>query len=155
MFKPNMLFTLKPLISTHNVMSHLCSYRGVYILSVILWMLVLNSLPLMYWQFVLITPLICLTISCGIQPTCCCYCDNGSVVFSLLIVVTMAMRVLHNSCNMCTQASGIHIYQANPSSQCYTHCIILCALSLYKLLWAMDHVCKNCTLKSIPNMYYL
>ena len=34
-----------------------------------------------------LVPEICLTITCGIQPT---------------VVVTMVMEVLHNSCNMCT-----------------------------------------------------
>ena len=38
-------------------------------------------------QFVLITPQISVTITCGIQPT-------G--------VITMAMEVLHNTCNMYT-----------------------------------------------------
>ena len=39
----------------------------------------------MYWEFVLITPQTSVTVTCGIQPT-------G--------VLTMAMKLLHNTCNM-------------------------------------------------------
>ena len=56
-----------------------------------------------------------MTITCGIQST-------G--------VVTMAMEVLHNTCNMCIcdlpdmYILGIqHTYQANPSSLYYNHYI--------------------------------
>ena len=72
-------------------------------------MLVLSSLPTMHWQFVLITPQISVTVTCGIWPT-------G--------VVTMAIEALHNSTssNMCTcdfpvmyalspHPLGIHITQ--------------------------------------------
>ena len=41
----------------------------------------------MHYQLVLIISQISVTITCGIQPT---------------NVVTMAVKVLHNSCNMCT-----------------------------------------------------
>ena len=61
----------------------------------------------MHWQFILITPQTSVTIICGIQPA-------G--------VVTMVMKVLHNTCNMCTcnlpvmnalipWTSGVHIRQ--------------------------------------------
>ena len=40
----------------------------------------------MHEQFVLIIPQTSVTITCGIQP---------------IDVVTMAMKVLHNTCNMC------------------------------------------------------
>ena len=60
---------------------------------------------LAYKQFILITPQTSVTITCGIQAT-------G--------VITMAMKVLHNSCNMCIfdlpdmYALSWHTYQANP-----------------------------------------
>ena len=71
----------------------------------------------MHWQFV--TPQISVTITCGIQPT---------------DVVTVAMEVLHNSCNMCScdlpdmyplvpLALDICTYQVNPSCTCYNHYI--------------------------------
>ena len=74
-------------------------------------MLVLNSLPIMHQQFVVITLQTYVTITCGIQPT-------G--------VATKGVEVLHNSCNMCIcdspdmyaqslTATGLRTeYQVNP-----------------------------------------
>ena len=55
-------------------------------------MLALNCLPIMYLQLVLIILHLSVTIDCGIQPT-------G--------FVTMAMEVLHNTCNVICMALAL------------------------------------------------
>ena len=53
----------------------------------------LNSLSIMHEQLVLINAQTGVTITCGIQPT----------------VVTMAMKVLHNTLSYCTAAVNVAV----------------------------------------------
>ena len=81
------------------------------------------------------------TITCGIQPT-------G--------VVTMTIKVSHNTCNMCIcdlpdmYTSALrpvafrlcHTYWANPSCPCYNHCIFV--LASYVFLWQERMALVDC-----------
>ena len=107
---------------THNVMSQLLIGFNIQIINLVgeVGTAILNSLPIIHYQLILITSQVSVTNICGIQPT------NA---------VTMAMNVLHNSCNMCTlDLTGMYaldlgpaalmllrIYQSNYLCTCYNY----------------------------------
>ena len=81
-----------------------------------------------------------MAITCGIQPTS---------------VVTMVVKVLHNTCNVCIcelpdmnalvpLASGIHTYQANPSCPWYNYYMYVRSSRAEDICIMNAHVIYNC-----------